>query len=163
MAVNYSTFTRLLPNLQGMPRRRCLAAFNSVSSAVSFAMAAQRRFQEYNDRDGEPLEVKIGISAGEPVTDESNDLFGAAVQLAARLCDSAVGGEIVTSVAVRELCIGKAGATDPGGTNLGSLQAEIGDFFYDGVTDDLEAGEWTVLVWCEPFAVAVAGATITPV
>jgi class 3 adenylate cyclase len=107
MAVNYSTFTRLLPNLQGMPRRRCLAAFNSVSSAVSFAMAAQRRFQEYNDRDGEPLEVKIGISAGEPVTDESNDLFGAAVQLAARLCDSAAGGEIVTSVAVRELCIGK--------------------------------------------------------
>jgi hypothetical protein len=57
----------------------------------------------------------------------------------------------------------EAGATDPGGTNLGSLQAEIGDFFYDGATDDLEAGEWTVLVWCEPFAVAVAGATITPV
>jgi hypothetical protein len=57
----------------------------------------------------------------------------------------------------------EAGATDPGGTNLGSLQAEIGDFFYDGVTDDLGAGDWTVLVWCEPFGVAIAGATVIPI
>jgi hypothetical protein len=57
----------------------------------------------------------------------------------------------------------EAGATNPGGSNLGGLQAEVGDFFYDGVTDDLETGDWTVLVWCEPFGVAIAGATVTPV
>jgi hypothetical protein len=57
----------------------------------------------------------------------------------------------------------QAGAESPGGANLGGLQAEVGDFFYDNITDDLSQGEWTVLVWCEPFGVAVAGATVTPV
>jgi hypothetical protein len=57
----------------------------------------------------------------------------------------------------------EAGAENPGGTNLGGLQAEVGDFFYDGITDDLSSGDWTVLVWCEPFGVAVAGATVTSV
>jgi adenylate cyclase len=51
--------------------------------------------------------VSIGISAGEPVTDDHDDLFGAAVQLAARLCAAASSGDIAVSVAVRELCIGK--------------------------------------------------------
>ena len=55
-----------------------------------------------------PLHVRIGLSAGEPVTDDSNDLYGAAVQLAARLCDVAGPDEIAASVAVRELCIGKS-------------------------------------------------------
>jgi hypothetical protein len=51
--------------------------------------------------------VKVGIRAGEPVTDDNDDLFGAAVQLAARLCESVSAGEIAASIAVRELCAGK--------------------------------------------------------
>ena len=51
--------------------------------------------------------MKIGISAGEPIRDHNDDLFGASVQLAARLCDSAPAGEIAVSLVVRELCIGK--------------------------------------------------------
>lgn len=84
-----------------------MAAFTSVSSAVAFSIAVQRMLRDYNERNPVPLDVKIGISAGEPVTDDNDDLFGASVQLAARLCDRALAGEIVTSVAVRELCIGK--------------------------------------------------------
>ena len=84
-----------------------MAAFNSVASAVAFAIAAQRALDEHNKSAATPLEVKIGISAGEPVTDDTDDLFGAAVQLAARLCDSASAGEIAASLAVRELCVGK--------------------------------------------------------
>jgi class 3 adenylate cyclase len=84
-----------------------MAAFNSVASAVAFAIAAQRAFHEHNEESAVPLDVKIGISAGEPVTDDNDDLFGASVQLAARLCDSASAGEIAVSVAVRELCVGK--------------------------------------------------------
>ena len=64
------------------------------------------------------MDVRIGISAGEPVTDD-DDLFGAAVQLAARLCACANPGGITVSVAVRELCIGKRfrfGAARPDGT-----------------------------------------------
>jgi len=84
-----------------------MAAFTSVSSAVAFAIEVQAALQERNERTSNPLRVSIGISAGEPVTDDSDDLFGAAVQLAARLCDAAPAGDIAVSVAVRELCMGK--------------------------------------------------------
>ncbi|HEX3841670.1 MAG TPA: nickel-binding protein [Acidimicrobiales bacterium] len=84
-----------------------MAAFTSIVSAVAFAVAVQRRLHERNQGAAIPLEVSIGISAGEPVTDDNDDLFGAAVQLAARLCAAAASGDIAVSVAVRELCIGK--------------------------------------------------------
>src|SRR5262249_57561908 len=71
-----------------------MAAFNSVASAVGFSIAVQRAFCEHNESNAVPLDVKIGISAGEPVTDHNDHLFRAAVQLAARPCDIADGGEI---------------------------------------------------------------------
>ncbi len=84
-----------------------MAAFTSVVSAVAFAVGVQRRLHERNQKATTPFEVSVGISAGEPVTDDHDDLFGAAVQLAARLCAAASSGDIVVSVAVRELCMGK--------------------------------------------------------
>jgi class 3 adenylate cyclase len=84
-----------------------MAAFTSVASAVGFAVDVQRGVSDHNEAASNALDVSIGISAGEPVTDASDDLFGAAVQLAARLCSSAAAGDIITSLAVRELCIGK--------------------------------------------------------
>lgn len=84
-----------------------MAAFTSVSGAVAFAIAAQTALHERNEKAATPLHVSIGISAGEPVTDETDDLFGAAVQLSARLCAAADPGDIAVSVAVRELCMGK--------------------------------------------------------
>ena len=47
-----------------------------------------------------------------------------------------------------------------GGVRLGDLRGNRGTQFYevpDGV--DLEDGPWTVLVWCQTFAVPVAGST----
>ena len=84
-----------------------MAAFTSITSSVTFAIAAQQAFSDHNESSAVPLEVKIGISAGEPITDDNNDLFGASVQLAARLCDAASAGEIAVSLVVRELSIGK--------------------------------------------------------
>src|SRR5262245_10619672 len=84
-----------------------MAAFTSVAAAVAFAVAVQRTLAERNEQATTPLELKIGISAGEPVTDDHEDLFGAAVQLAARLCNAASSGDISVSVAVKELCMGK--------------------------------------------------------
>jgi class 3 adenylate cyclase len=84
-----------------------MAAFSSVAAATSFAIVVQRELHQRNQTAEHPLHVSIGISAGEPLTDENNDLFGAAVQLAARLCGDTAPGEIAVSLAVRELCIGK--------------------------------------------------------
>ena len=84
-----------------------MAAFTSVASAVACAVDVQRGVRARHDEGLNGLEVSIGISAGEPVTNDHDDLFGAAVQLAARLCGAAAAGDIIVSVAVRELCIGK--------------------------------------------------------
>ena len=84
-----------------------MASFTSVSAAVAFAIAVQASLAQRNEHAAVPLEVRIGLNAGEPITDGSDDLFGAAVQLASRLCDVGQGGDIVASTAVRELCMGK--------------------------------------------------------
>ena len=52
------------------------------------------------------LHVKIGINAGEPVT-EGDDFFGAAVQLSKRLCDLADPGQVLISEVVKGLCMGR--------------------------------------------------------
>ena len=84
-----------------------MAAFASVSPAIECAIAIQRGITAKNEPAGIPLRVRIGLAAGEPVV-HSEDLFGAAVQLAARLCARAEPGAIVVSSAVRDLAIGKA-------------------------------------------------------
>jgi class 3 adenylate cyclase len=84
-----------------------MASFGSVQAALAGAVAIQRGFALRNAEDpGAQLRVRIGMSAGEPVA-EGNDLFGAAVQLASRLCDHARPGIIVVSSVVRDLAIGK--------------------------------------------------------
>jgi class 3 adenylate cyclase len=84
-----------------------MAVFTSSASAIAFAITVQRTLSRRNQNAATPFQVSIGISAGEPVTDASGDLFGAAVQLAALLCNAASPGDISVSLAVRELCIGK--------------------------------------------------------
>ena len=53
-----------------------------------------------------PLNIKIGINAGEPIA-EDDGLFGTTVQLAARIVDKAVQGEVLVSEIVRGICAGK--------------------------------------------------------
>jgi class 3 adenylate cyclase len=81
-----------------------MGAFPSVVGAIESAVQIQRQLAEADDRSG--LRVRIGMSAGEPVT-ERNDLFGAVVQLAARLCSRAKPGSVLVSSAVHDLALGK--------------------------------------------------------
>ena len=83
-----------------------MVAFPSVIGAIRCAIRIQVRLEEANERSDVPLRVRIGLAAGEPVT-ERDDLFGAAVQLAARLCAAAGPGTILASNAVRDLAVGK--------------------------------------------------------
>jgi class 3 adenylate cyclase len=84
-----------------------MASFTSVARAVECSIEIQQKIADYiAEPTDEAFKVKIGLAAGEPVT-EGDDLFGAAVQLAARLCDQAGADGILVSAAVRDLCIGK--------------------------------------------------------
>lgn len=80
-----------------------MAVFDSVADAVGAAADIQWHFWLYNLNAGESLNVRIGIHAGEPLADH-NDLFGATVHLACRLCAEAEVDGIVVSGLVRELC-----------------------------------------------------------
>ena len=84
-----------------------MAAFLSAASAVRTACHVQSGLTAHNS--GEPdylVQVRVGISAGEPVED-NDDLFGSTVQLAARLCGQAEPGQILVSSVVADLCLGK--------------------------------------------------------
>jgi class 3 adenylate cyclase len=84
-----------------------MAAFRSASQAIASAIQIERELDEYNlSHPTEPLRVRIGLSAGEPVED-SSDLFGATVQLAARVCAQAEPCQILVTNVVAELCVGK--------------------------------------------------------
>jgi class 3 adenylate cyclase len=80
-----------------------MVSFASVAKAVECAVALQRAFAA---REGEPLRIRMGLNAGEPIEDEG-DLFGATVILAARIKDKADAGEILISDTVRGLLSGK--------------------------------------------------------
>ncbi len=82
-----------------------LASFVSVTKALDASIAIQEACKK-EQHDGPNLAVKIGLSAGEPVS-ENKDLYGAAVNLAARICAVAQGGQTLVAGTVRNLSIGK--------------------------------------------------------
>jgi len=83
-----------------------MASFSSATKALECAIAMQRAFAEHNESAEEPINVRIGLNAGEPIA-EDDDLFGTAVNEAARITAAAKGGEILASNVVRELAKGK--------------------------------------------------------
>lgn len=83
-----------------------MASFWSVSAAVQSGIDIQQSVLDRNEKADTSMHLRIGIGVGEPVT-ETGDLFGAAVQLSARLCEVATPDGIAVSNAVRDLCIGK--------------------------------------------------------
>ncbi|MCH7699984.1 MAG: alpha/beta fold hydrolase [Chloroflexi bacterium] len=108
-----------------------MASFPTASGALECAVAIQRAVDESDvgAHGHAPLRVRIGLNAGEPVV-EDDDLFGTAVQLAARVCDSAEAGEIFASNVVRELAAGK-----------GFLFADRGDAALRGFEDPVRLYE----------------------
>ncbi|MBM3950436.1 MAG: adenylate/guanylate cyclase domain-containing protein [Rhodospirillales bacterium] len=84
-----------------------MASFAQASSAVDAAIQIQKdtlaHCRDYPDL---PLQLKIGLNAGEPIA-EDGDLFGSTVQLSARITDKAKANEIFVPDSVRLLCAGK--------------------------------------------------------
>jgi class 3 adenylate cyclase len=75
-----------------------MVVFSSAAAAISCAVAMQSAARRCED----PVGLRIGIEAGEPVR-EGADFFGRPVIVAKRLCDAAKGGQILTSESVRDL------------------------------------------------------------
>jgi class 3 adenylate cyclase len=84
-----------------------LASFPSATRALQFAAALQRAVGAHAEAGGEPLRVRVGVNAGEPIA-EGDDLFGTAVILAARVAAEAAGGQVLVADVVRQLVAGKS-------------------------------------------------------
>jgi adenylate cyclase len=106
-----------------------MASFSLATRALECAIAMQRAFAEHNESAEEPILVRVGLNAGEPVA-EDEDLFGTAVQLAARICAHAEPGQILAPIVVRELAAGKR-----------FLFADLGDVTLRGFEDPVRLFE----------------------
>ncbi len=74
-----------------------MACFPLASGALQCAIGMQRAFAARGEEHPEtPLRLRVGMNAGEPIA-EDEDLFGTAVNLAARIARQAQGGEILAS------------------------------------------------------------------
>jgi class 3 adenylate cyclase len=102
-----------------------MASFGSVTAAIECAISLQRalRARSEGSQQSAPLQVRIGINAGEPIED-GGDLFGATVILASRVAAQAGAGEILIPEPVRHLLAGK-----------GFVFADRGEFVPKGFDD----------------------------
>lgn len=109
-----------------------MASFISTVKAVNSALEIQKALSEYREKHPEtPLHVRIGVNAGEPVT-ERDDFFGAAVQLSKRICDAAGSDQVLISEVVKELCLGRNFKfTDLGKQNFKGLTMPVKIFSVD--------------------------------
>jgi class 3 adenylate cyclase len=81
-----------------------MVAFAGASSALQCAVGIQSDFAARNrSQPGLPVQVRLGLHAGEAIRD-GNDFLGGAVILAARITQQAKGGEILVSSVLKDLC-----------------------------------------------------------
>jgi len=114
-----------------------MASFGSPTRALECAVAIQKAFGPLTPDPSpvaagegrEILRVRIGLNAGEPVAEEG-DLFGTAVNMAARIAGQAQGGEILVSDVVRQLVAGK-----------GFVFADRGEFVAKGFEEPVRVYE----------------------
>lgn len=79
-----------------------LVSFESVTKAVLCALEVNSKFKEFTDKiDDTNINLKIGLSAGVPVT-EKDALFEETIKLAERMCNNSKA-EIVVSSEVKDL------------------------------------------------------------
>jgi class 3 adenylate cyclase len=75
-----------------------LAVFDSARQAIRAAVDLQNQFADETDADSNcPMRVGIGIDSGEAIKLDDGSFRGAALNVAARLCGLAQGGEIIVS------------------------------------------------------------------
>ena len=81
----------------------CLARFSAPADAVACAVDIQRQLREVSvDAGGFPLEVRIGVHAGDAVDDGQGDIIGKVVNLAARVTNEAEPGQILVTEPVAD-------------------------------------------------------------
>ncbi len=87
-----------------------MVVFASALDALACAIAMLQAVNLFNQRhdEGHRLQVRVGLHVGEPIREEQ-DYFGMSVVVAKRLCERAMGGQILASDLVRRLVGSRGG------------------------------------------------------
>jgi AraC-like DNA-binding protein len=94
--------------LQQLQNDSLIATFYTPESAVQCAVAIKESFNQHIETkkdDSWNIKFKMGISVGQPVTEQEDRIFERAVEQSYRLCKIADDGEIMSSVLVGKLSV----------------------------------------------------------
>lgn len=128
------------------PGHRKTIVFTTGAPAIECATNILQTIQNMPGK-----EVRIGISAGEPVTDQQ-DIFADAIQLANRLCDIAQNNQVVISSLVKQFTTGNS--------ECKALNAEEEQFLHrllDTVNALLSQGDFNIDALSDALAMSRSG------
>jgi class 3 adenylate cyclase len=129
-----------------------LAVFASARQAIRCAVALQARFDEEAELDHDlPLRVGIGVDSGEAVALEDGSFRGAALNVAARLCGRAHGGEVIVTEATYRLAGRMEGLTfsDRGRVHLKNISDPI-HILQVYSEQDAPSNRWVLMFFGKP-------------
>lgn len=130
-----------------------LAVFTSARQAIRAAIDLQEQFDEQAAVDSElPLRAGIGIDSGEAVQLEDGSFRGAALNVAARLCGRAHGGQTLVSEATSRLAGRLAGIeySDRGRVHLKNIPDPIHILQVYSERETPPASRWVLMFFGKP-------------
>ena len=131
-----------------------LSVFTSARQAIRCAVYLQGLFGEEAEADHDlPLRVGIGIDSGEAVSLEDGGFRGAALNVAARLCGRAHGGEVIVSEATYRLAGRMEGLkfSDRGRVHLKNIADPIHILqVYSEQDAEASANRWVLMIFGKP-------------
>ena len=130
-----------------------LAVFTSARQAIRAAVDLQGRVGEGAALDADtPLKVGIGIDSGEAVELEDGSFRGGSLNIAARLCGRAHGGDVIVSEPTVRLA-GKLGGlqfTDRGRVHLKNIPDPIHIYQVHSELDARPQSRWVLMFFGKP-------------
>jgi class 3 adenylate cyclase len=110
-----------------------MLAFGSTRTAIRAMVDIQRQITSKFAGSDPELRIRVGAHTGEAIADDSGDLYGYHVVLAARIADEAVGGEILVSEILKQIgdARGEFGFGEPRRVELKGLSGSYNLFPVD--------------------------------
>jgi class 3 adenylate cyclase len=134
-----------------------LIVFVSARAAIRASVDLQAQFRETAEELEIPLRVGIGIDSGEAVQLEDGSFRGSALNVAARLCGRAAGGEVILSESTARLAGRVIGLhySDGGRVRLKGIAEPIGIFKVYSELDAPPSPRWAWLLGKERRSLSV--------
>jgi class 3 adenylate cyclase len=130
-----------------------LAVFTSARQAIRAGVDLQGRFEEEEANSDLPIRVGIGIESGEAVELRDGSFRGGALNVAARLCGRAHGGEVLVSAGTSRLAGRLTGLqyVDQGKVRLKNIPEPMQVFkVYSELVGARPDNRWVVMFFGKP-------------